>query len=59
MPSIEISYETRDGIVEAGLRDLLNAMVDGYRDLNTHPDDKEKYADDIRAIEHVLKIYGA
>jgi len=58
MPKIKIDYPTLDGIVEAGLRDLLNSMVDGYRNPTTHPDDKKEYLRDIQAIEHVLKIYS-
>jgi len=58
MPKVKLDYETLDGIVVAGLRDLLNSMVDGYRNPTTHPDDKKGYARDIEAIEHVLKLYG-
>ena len=55
MPKIEISYETMDGMVLAGLKNMLNTMIDGWR--AAHPADKEQYAKDIDAIEKVLKIY--
>lgn len=58
MPKLDIDYETLDGIVAAALKDMLNMMIDGYRTAD-HEEDKKGYADDIRAIEHVLKIYGA
>lgn len=58
MPKIDINYETLDGIVAGALKDILNMMIDGYRTAD-HEEDKKGYADDIRAIEHVLKIYGA
>ena len=59
MPKIKIDYPTLDKIVEGGLRDLLNSMIDGYRNPATHPDDKKEYMHDIQAIERVLKIYSA
>lgn len=55
---VEIDYPTLDAIVEVGLRDLLNSMVEGYRNPTTHPDDKKEYLRDIQAIERVLKIYS-
>lgn len=58
MPKIDIGHETLDGIVSAGLMELLETMIYGYRTAE-HEEDKKGYADDIRAIEHVLKIYGA
>ena len=58
MPKIQVDDRTLDGIVIASLRDQLNTLVDFYRQTKLTKG-KEKYADDIRAIEHVLKIYGA
>lgn len=58
MPKIEIDYDTLDGIVVASLKDMLETMIDGYRTAN-HEEDKEEYRNDIKAIEHVLKIYEA
>lgn len=56
MPKIDIDYEVLDGIVRVGLKELLNTMIDGYRTANNEAD-KKGYADDIKAIEHVLKVY--
>jgi hypothetical protein len=56
MPSIEIDYETLDGIVKGALKDMLNMMIDGYRTAE-HEVDKEGYKGDIAAIERVLRIY--
>lgn len=56
MPKIDIDYEVLDGIVRVGLKELLNMMIDGYRTANNEVD-KKGYADDIKAIEHVLKVY--
>jgi len=58
MPKINIDYETLDGIVKAGLQDMLEMMINGYRTANNE-EDKEGYKDDIKAIERVLKIYEA
>ena len=58
MPKIKIDYETLDGIVKAGLQDMLEMMINGYRTANNE-EDKEGYKDDIKAIERVLKIYEA
>ena len=58
MPKIDIDYETLDGIVKAGLQDMLEMMIDGYRTANNE-EDKEGYKNDIKAIERVLKIYEA
>jgi len=57
MPKINIDYETL-GIVKAGLQDMLEMMIDGYRTANNE-EDKEGYKNDIKAIERVLKIYEA
>lgn len=46
MPSIEIDYETLDGIVRVGLKDLLKLMEEGGAD-----------EADIEAIKRVLRIY--
>jgi hypothetical protein len=56
MPKIDIDYETLDGIVKAGLKDMLNTMIEGYREAK-HEVDREGYAKDIAALEHVLGIY--
>lgn len=56
MPKIDIDYETLDGIVKAALRDMLNTMIEGYRDAK-HEADRKDYAKDIAALEHVLGIY--
>ena len=56
MPKIDVDYETLDGIVRAGLKDMLNMMIDGYRTAE-HEVDKEGYKGDIAAIERVLRIY--
>ena len=56
MPKINIDYETLDGIVKAGLQDMLEMMINGYRTAD-HEEDKEGYKNDIKAIERVLKIY--
>jgi len=58
MPKIDIDYETLDGIVAGALKDMLNVMIEGYRDAE-HEVDREGYAKDIAALEHVLKIYEA
>lgn len=58
MPKIDIDYETLDGIVAGALKDMLNIMIEGYLDAD-HEVDREGYAEDIAAIEHVLKIYEA
>ena len=58
MPKIDIDYETLDGIVKAGLQDMLEMMINGYRTAD-HEEDKEGYKNDIKAIERVLKIYEA
>jgi len=58
MPKIDIDYETLDGIVKAGLQDMLEMMINGYRTAD-HEEDKEGYKNDIKAIERVLKIYKA
>jgi len=58
MPKIEIDHESLDGIVQAGLQEMLEMMIDGYRQ-SKHEIDRKGYLDDIKAIEHVLKIYGA
>jgi len=58
MPKINIDYETLDGIVKAGLQDMLEMMINGYRTAD-HEEDKEGYKNDIKAIERVLKIYEA
>ena len=58
MPKISIDYDVLDGIVKAGLQDMLEMMIDGYRTANNE-EDKEGYKDDIKAIERVLKIYEA
>ena len=58
MPKISIEYDVLDGIVKAGLQDMLEMMIDAYRTANNE-EDKEGYKDDIKAIERVLKIYEA
>jgi len=58
MPKINIDYDTLDGIVKAGLQDMLEMMINGYRTAD-HEEDKEGYKNDIKAIERVLKIYEA
>lgn len=58
MPKINIDYDTLDGIVKAGLQDLLEMMINGYRTAD-HEEDKEGYKNDIKAIERVLSIYEA
>jgi len=58
MPKVHIDHDTLDGIVIAGLQDMLETMIDSYRTANNE-EDKEGYKDDIKAIEHVLKIYAA
>ena len=56
MPKIEISYETMDGLVVAGLKDMLNTMIDVYRE-EKDPDEKERHGKYIEALEHVLRLY--
>lgn len=56
MPKIDIEYEVLDGIVKAALRDMLSMMIERYRDAK-HEVDREGYAKDIAALEHVLGIY--
>ena len=58
MPKISIDYDTLDGIVKAGLQDMLEMRINGYRTAD-HEEDKEGYKNDIKAIERVLKIYEA
>ena len=58
MPKISIEYDVLDGIVKAGLQDMLEMMIDGYRTANNE-EDREGYKNDIKAIERVLKIYEA
>ena len=58
MTKINIDYETLDGIVKAALQDMLEMMIEGYQTAK-HEEDKEGYKNDIKAIECVLKIYGA
>ena len=56
MPKIEIDYETLDGIVVAGLREMLSTMIECYRGAK-HEQDRRAYAKDIKALEHVIGIY--
>jgi hypothetical protein len=56
MLKVDIDYETLDGIVKAGLQDMLNMMVDGFR-TSPHEEDKLEYAKDIAALERVLRLY--
>jgi hypothetical protein len=56
MPKIDIEYEVLDGIVVAGLKDMLNLAIEGYRDAQ-YDEDREGYAKDIAALEHVLGLY--
>ena len=58
MPKISIDYDVLDGIVKAGLQEMLEMMIDVYRTANNE-EDKEGYKNDIKAIERVLKIYEA
>jgi hypothetical protein len=58
MPKIDIDYDTLDGIVRAGLKDMLELMIDGYQTANNE-EDKEGYKNDIKAIERVIRIYEA
>jgi len=58
MPKINIDYDTLDGIVKAGLQDMLEMVINGYRTAD-HEEDKEGYKNDIKAIERVIKIYEA
>ena len=56
MPKVDIDYETLDGLVIAGLKDMLGIMADVYREEND-PDEKERHAKDIEALERVLRLY--
>lgn len=56
MPKIDIEYEVLDGIVVAGLEDMLNLCIEGYRDAQ-YDEDREGYAKDIAALEYVLGMY--
>ena len=58
MPKINIEYDVLDGIVVAGLQEMLEMLIDGYRTAKNE-EDKEGYKNDIKAIERVLKIYEA
>jgi hypothetical protein len=56
MPKVDIDVDTLDGIVKAGLQDMLNMMIDGFR-TSPHEEDKLEYAKDIAALERVLGMY--
>ena len=57
MPKIDVDYETLDGIVLSGLKDMLEMMVHGYQTA-THEIDRAEYLKDIKALERVIRIYS-
>ena len=56
MPKVDIDYETLDGLVVVGIKDMLGTMADVYRE-EKDPDEKERHAKDIEALERVLRLY--
>lgn len=56
MPKVDIDYETLDDLVVVGLKDMLNTMIDLYRE-EKDPDEKERHTKDIEALERVLRFY--
>lgn len=56
MPKIKIDYETLDDLTRAGLENLLECVVEGYKQAQ-YQDDKTQYREDIAAIQHVLEMY--
>jgi hypothetical protein len=56
MPKVEIDYETLDGLVVVGLKDMLGTMADVYREEND-ADEKKRHFEDIEALERVLRLY--
>lgn len=56
MPKVEIDYETLDGLVVVGLKDMLGTMADVYRD-ERDPNEKKRHGKDIKALERVLRLY--
>lgn len=57
MPKIDVDYETLDGIVVSGLKDMLEMMVHGYQTA-IHEIDRAEYLKDIKALERVIRIYS-
>ena len=56
MPKVDIDYETLDGLVVVGLKEMLSTMADVYRE-EKDPDEKERHGKDIEALERVLRLY--
>jgi hypothetical protein len=56
MPKVDIDYETLDGLVVVGLKDMLSTMAEVYRD-ERNPDEKKRHGKDIDALERVLRLY--
>jgi hypothetical protein len=56
MPKVDIDYETLDGFVVVGLKDMLNTLIEQFRRSQIE-EDKLDYAKDIEALERVLRLY--
>lgn len=57
MPKVDISYETLDNIVVAGLK-LLVHECKYVLNTTTHPDDQADYNEYTKAAKVLLKYYG-